>query len=97
MEKYHTSNAGTMSTRRKTALAISHFPITGRGGRAVFELCRCGLVLNEIFWLKPLSTKDHVHIPVPYETREDGKTHFMQPLKLTVIKLAQQAQALSII
>ena len=60
-------------------------------------------VLNEIFWLKPLNTKDRVHIPVnvcipeaskaaPYKIREDDKAHFMQPSKdCTVIKLAQQA------
>ena len=65
-----------------------------------YALADC--VLNEIFWLKPLNTKDHVHIPVnvcipeaskaaPYKIREDDKAYFMQPSKSTVIKLVQQA------
>ena len=65
-------------------------------------------VLNEIFWLKHLNTKDRVHIPVnvcipeaskaaPYKIREDDKAYFMQPLKSTVIKLVQQAPSMGIV
>ena len=65
-------------------------------------------VLSKIFWLKHLNTKDHVRIPVnvcipeaskavPYKIREDNKAYFMQPLKSTVIKLAQQAPGMGIV
>ena len=62
---------GDRKPKRRWPIRI--FLLLGMQDTSFLNYALADYVLNEIFWLKHLSTKDHVHIPAPYKIREDDK------------------------